>query len=271
MQFAEASNLDWNVVSAELSYPTPDGYQTVDNRVALLRTDTFAQIGMVSPTYEIFQNSSLKELVNPMVEEGMLEITNIGEIGGGRKVFIQAKMAQEFVVVGEETQAMLTFLNSHDGCTPLSAGVTSTRVICQNTFAQAMTDMDSRLRHLVGINEKAVTIQETANYVNAGMKKYQEAAEVLSKTMVSGDDMDRILAHAFKKEAAKVRARETIQNLFRNGRGNEGKSLWDAVNGITEYVTHQSKKTTESRFTYANFGAGAEISRRAMDRALAIV
>lgn len=272
MQLANQTTLDWNVVSAPLSYSAPDGTHAIPSRVALLRDDTLKMIGMVSPSYEVFQNSQLKDLVMPMVEEGLLQIVNMGELNGGSKVFIQAQMAEDFTVAGDKTNAQLTFLNGHDGGTVLSAGVTSIRVICQNTFAQAMTQMNSRLRHNVEIHAKAESIQETASFVNEGMIKYRQAAEVLAITNASPAKVDDLIAAAFgKKSAAEVRARDTIQQLFKNGAGNSGKTLWDAVNGITEYTTHRSKRTAEGRFQYANFGTGARVSRRAMDVALAMV
>lgn len=273
MLFANQTNLDWNVVKAPLSYTSPKGTDTeIPGRVALLRDDSYDMLSIVSPSYEVFQNTQLKGLVMPMVEEGLLKIVNMGEIAGGKRVFIQAQMADEFVVAGEETNAQLTFLNGHDGGTVLSAGVTSIRVICQNTFAQAMTDMGSRLRHSIDIHEKAVTIQETAKYVNEGMIKYRQAAEVLAITNTTPGTVDELIARAFgKKSAAEVRCRDQIQQLFRNGTGNSGKTLWDAFNAVTEYTTHKSKKTVEGRFQYAQFGQGSRVARRAMDAALALV
>lgn len=273
MLFATETNLNWDVIKAPLSYVDPEGTGTeIPTRVALLRDDTYDMLSIVSPGYEVFQNWQLKNLVMPMVEEGLLKIVNMGEIAGGKRVFIQAQMADEYTVAGEETKAQLTFLNGHDGGTVLSAGVTSVRVICQNTFAQAMTDMGSRLRHSIDIHEKAVTIQETAKYVNEGMIKYRQAAEVLANQRALGNDVDDLIARAFgKKSAAEVRARDEIQHLFKNGTGNSGVTLWDAFNAITEYTTHKAKKTVEGRFQYAQFGQGSRVARRAMDAALALV
>ena len=273
MLFANQTTLDWDVVKAPLSYTDPDGTDTkIAGRVALLRDDSYDMLSIVSPSYEVFQNSQLKDLVMPMVEEGLLKVTNMGELGGGKRVFIQAQMADDYTVAGEETNAMLTFMNGHDGGTVLSAGVTSIRVICQNTFAQAMTQMNNRLRHSIDIHEKSVTIQETAKYVDQGMIKYRQAAELLAITKTTPGTVDELIARAFgKKSAAEVRCRDQVQQLFRNGTGNSGETLWDAFNAITEYTTHKAKKTVDGRFQYAQFGQGATISRRAMDAAVALV
>ena len=139
MAFMTKDNLDWNVVSAPLSYTLPNGEtREMGNRVVNLRDDNYAQLGIVSPTYEVFQNSSLKNLVAPMLSEGLITIENQGYLGKGSQVFIQARMAEEFRIVGENHVGMLTLMNSHDGGSNLSAGVTDTRIVCSNTFAQAM-------------------------------------------------------------------------------------------------------------------------------------
>lgn len=272
MEIATQASLDWNVLELPVTVTLPDGTQReIKDKKALYREDTLGQLGFVSKKYEVVQNSVLTNLVDPLVSEGLLEVVNTGYIKGGRLVFIQAQMAQEFEIAGETHRGMLTLLNSHDGSTQLSAGVTDTRVICQNTFAMAYSEMSTRLQHKLGVNERALGITETVNYVNDRMRKFQEAAEVLASTEATVGKVDQIIRAAYsKKEGDTVRNRDQIVNLFFNGRGNEGRTLWDAFNAVTEYNTHASRPTTEARFAYSNFGSGASVSRRAIDAALAL-
>jgi phage/plasmid-like protein (TIGR03299 family) len=270
MQIATQASLDWNVVSCPLSVTLPDGgTREVKSRRVLVRDDNFDQVGVVGNRYEIVQNRVITGLVTPLVEEGLLEVVNQGYIGTGSKVFIQAQMTEEYNIAGETHRAMLTMMNSHDGTSPLAAGVTDTRVICQNTFAMAMEDMSTRLQHKLGINEQALKITETLDFVNERMRRYATAAEALNSTRATVGQVDQIIRSAYgKKENETVRNRDEIVNLFFQGAGNEGATLWDAVNAITEFNTHRSAKTAEARFGYANFGTGARVARRAIDMAL---
>lgn len=272
MQIATQASLDWNVVACPMSVQLPDGTsRQVKTRKVLVRDDSFEQVGVVGNRYEIVQNSVITGLVQPLVSEGLLEIVNQGYLGTGSKVFIQAQMTQEYEIVGETHRAMLTMMNSHDGTSPLAAGVTDTRVICQNTFAMAMEDMSTRLQHKLGINEQALKITETLDFVNERMKTYAEAANVLATTKATVGQLDRIIQSAYgKKENETVRNRDEIVNRFFAGAGNEGATLWDAFNAITEFNTHASGKTAEARFGYANFGTGSRVARRAIDMALAL-
>lgn len=272
MQIATQASLDWNVIACPVTVQLPDGTsREVPNRKVLVRDDNLDQVGVVGGRYEIVQNSVITNLVRPLVEEGLLEIVNQGYIGTGSKVFIQAQMADEYEIAGEKHRAMLTMLNSHDGTSPLAAGVTDTRVICQNTFAMAMEDMSTRLQHKLGVNEQALKITETLDFVNERMRRFSEAAETLASTKATVGQFDRILLAAYgKKEGDTVRNRDQIAERFFAGRGNEGATLWDAFNAITEFNTHVSAKTAEARFGYANFGTGASVARRAIDAALAL-
>ena len=269
MTFATVDNLDWNVISRDLTYLVDGVEHRVPGKKVQLRDDYHTVLGITSSAYTVFQNSELRALVAPMVEEGLLEITNIGYLGTGAKVFVQAQMTESYRVAGEEHKGSLTILNSHDGSSALAAGVTDTRVICSNTFASALTDLDTRLRHTSDIATRALDIATTINFVNEGMAKFAEASEALAATRCTEDTLNELITAAYGRET--VRARNQIVEFYRSGVGNEGKTLWDGLNGLTQFITHESNKKEGKRFASANFGAGAAVSRRFMNHALQLV
>ena len=113
--------LDWNVITRDLFVMVDGNEVKVPQKVAHLRDDTNEVIGVTGTSYNVFQNSSLRAMIDPAVEEGILEIENIGVIKNGSKVFIQAKMAENFTIAGEETKGMISLLNAHDGTAALAA------------------------------------------------------------------------------------------------------------------------------------------------------
>ncbi len=272
MTFSTNDQLNWGVSSAALTATLDDGQQIpVFDKVAQVRDDNGAVLGITSPSYEIYQNNDLKNLITPMVDEGLLEITNIGYLGKGEKVFIQAQMAQEYKIVGEAHRARITLLNAHDGSAALAAGVTDHRVICSNTFAMAMTDLDKRLRHTADIHTHALEITQTIDYVNENMMRFRDASETLAHTNCDDAMLDTLIAATYKKPVENVRAANSIRRFFREGAGNEGVSLWDGLNAITQYTTHSAMKDDGKRFASVNFGANALRNRTAMNAALALV
>ena len=108
--------------------------------------------------------------------------------------------------------------------------------------------------------------------MNEGMKKFGESAEILATTKCNVETLDSLLSYAFKKDDVKtLRPRNQIVEFYRSGVGNEGKTLWDGLNGLTQWVTHNSSKKDGVRFASSNFGKGSEVTRRFMNGALALV
>jgi hypothetical protein len=129
--------------------------------------------------------------------------------------------------------------------------------------------MSTRLQHKLGVNERALGIPETLEYVNTRMKMFQDAAETLSSAKATTAQVERVFRAAYgKKQDETVRNWDQLWALYRNGQGNEGATLWDAFNAVTEFNSHSARKTSDARFTYSNFGSGASIARRAIDAAL---
>jgi hypothetical protein len=129
--------------------------------------------------------------------------------------------------------------------------------------------MSTRLQHKLGVNERALGIAETVNYVNERMKMFQDAAETLSLKKATTAQVEQVFRAAYgKKQGETVRNWDELWGLYKNGRGNEGSTLWEAFNAVTEFNSHSARKTADARFAYSNFGSGASIARRAIDAAL---
>jgi hypothetical protein len=212
------------------------------------------------------QNEDLKSLISPMISEGLLTVTNQGYLSKGAKVFIQAQVNQEFQVAGESYKGLITLLNGHTGNASVAIGTTATRVICSNTFAMAYSDIGTKFRHSVGVTDRVLESTVVINYVNDAMRKYSEYVETLASARCTPLQLSRAVEEIYQQPVDKMRDSfvSQLNNLFYNGKGPEGKTMYDAFNAITEYATHYSRKSKDGRFNYANFGKGADINRRAM-------
>ena len=263
--FAITSNLDWTISKRPLVFPLANGeLQTVPDKYGIVRDDNDSFLGVVSRDYEVVQNSELLNLINPMVEEGLLTVQNMGYLNNGSKVFAQARINQDFQVVGEDYRAFITLLNGHTGNASVAIGATATRVICGNTFSMAYSDLSERYRHQVGVNERVLESKAVLNYVNGAMAKYAQSVEKLATTPCSSTQFRNALEEIYLKDANKIRNIEVLNNLFYSGAGNEGRTMYDALNAVTDYSSNRSRKTESGRFNYTNFGKGATINRRAM-------
>lgn len=263
--FAITNDLNWNVEQRPLFYSSAEGNPILcQDKVAIARSDNDAFLGVVSRGFEVVQNEVLLSKVQPLVEEGLLTIENIGYLNNGAKVFIQAKVAQEFRVIGEDYRSFITITNGHIGNTAVALGTSSVRVICGNTFVMAYKDLGARFRHSEGVNAKVLESKEVLNYVNGAMEVYSQQVETLARKQCTIGSFHNALEKIHNKEISQMRNVEMLNSLFYGGKGNEGQTYYDAFNAITEFGSNKSRRTSDGRFNYVNFGTGAKINQRAM-------
>jgi hypothetical protein len=99
------------------------------------------------------------------------------------------------------------------------------------------------------------------------MKVYAEKVETLAQATCSGSQFRNALELIYQKEVKDMRGSfvEKLNNLFYSGAGNEGRTMYDCFNAVTEYSNHHARKTNTGNYFYANFGQGANAGRRAME------
>lgn len=267
--FAVTDNLDWEVEQRPLFYPDSQGNPVrFENRVAIVRSDNQYPLGVVSEDYETVQNKDLLALIRPMVDEGVLTIENMGHLNHGAKVFAQARINQEFRVIGEDYKTHITLLNGHVGNTSVAIGPSAVRVICGNTFSMAYANIGERFRHSFGVNQRILETTAVIDFVNRSMQKYTESVETIASSTCTSTQFRTFLEATYGKDLEKMRNVEKLNELFYNGAGNEGRTFYDAFNSVTDFSSNQSRKTFNGRFNYANFGQGSRINQRAMEVAL---
>lgn len=266
-QFAITSDLNWTVSHRPLSFVGNDGMSiAIKERVAVVRDDNSAFLGTVSPDYETVQNSVLLGMVKPMIEEGLLETTNMGYLNGGAKVFIQAQVTEEFKVLGEAYRGSLTLLNGFTGNSAVAIGVSNIRVICNNSFAMAYQNIGEKFRHNAGVNGKVLESTAVIDYVNGAMQKYAEYAETLAQARCTTSQFRESLERIYERPVKDMRESfvTRLEELFHGGAGNEGRTFYDAWNSVTDYNSNESRKTESGRYLYTNFGQGSRVARRAL-------
>jgi len=64
--------------------------------------------------------------------------------------------------------------------------------------------------------------------------------------------------------------REKVIELFEEGKGNNGSTMWDLYNGTTEFVDHFFGSDVDKRFVSSLVGAGADMKNRAFHTAMAM-
>jgi phage/plasmid-like protein (TIGR03299 family) len=269
--FSVSDDLSWSVEKRPLFFTGNDGTPVAwPDKVAIIRQDTGRCLGVVSREFETVQNSDLLSLIQPMVQEGLLTIENTGYLNHGARVFAQARLTQEYNVIGESYKAFVTLLNGHCGNASVALGSTMTRVICGNSFTSAYSDISEKYRHSAGVTQRVLDSTFVIDYVNGALAQYSKYMETLATAPCTGTQFKNYLEAVYNKPVDKMRESFVAQlnDLFYNGAGNSGKTLHDAFAAVTDYSSNQSRKTESGRFLYSQFGQGARSNIRALQAGL---
>jgi phage/plasmid-like protein (TIGR03299 family) len=128
--------LDWTVsqkpVMTEDFLPIP-GYK------ANLRETDGKVLGVVTDRYKIVQNHEAFAFTDGLLGEG-IRYETAGSLQNGKKVWILARLPENYIISGDRVCPYLVFSNSHDGSGSIKVAMTPIRVVCQNTLNLALND-----------------------------------------------------------------------------------------------------------------------------------
>ena len=234
--------------------------ERVENFKALTTVDKTGQkvtLDVVTDRYSVIQNEQVFKTMSEAFKGTGLEYTLscIGTLGGLKKFFISIAVGDDsggFTVNGDKFHSNLNFITSHDGGSFL-AHDSRTRVVCWNTVRASMNggkNVDFKIRHKGDTAAKCADLSRYLNDVFTSREQFIEQMETLAAVKVNAADIRQVVGGYFVMEAFargekledgfKTRSLNMIDgitDLAVSGRGNSGQSLYDALNGATEFWT----------------------------------
>ena len=134
------AGLDWTVEQWPLFARQGDAERAATDRVANVRTDTNAVLGVVSPGYRPFQNREAFEFFDAVVQDKLAIFETAGSLRGGKHVWMLARLPQTLrAAPDDEVRPYVLLTNAHDGSRALRMIPTTVRVVCQNTLHLALS------------------------------------------------------------------------------------------------------------------------------------
>lgn len=138
-QAISLANLDYEVGKANIQYYDEAGMPVqIDGVYSNYRKDNGAFLGLVKSRYEIVQNIDAFGFFDSIVDSGEAIYETAGALGNGERIFIMAKLPDDFEIGGEKIKKYILLSNSHDGSSSVIAGMTNIRVVCNNTLQAAL-------------------------------------------------------------------------------------------------------------------------------------
>jgi phage/plasmid-like protein (TIGR03299 family) len=166
---------------------------------AILRSDTLAVLGIVSPSYTIhdYRDWLLQNVSSLLGEAG---IGSAGLLAGGARAWVQVEVPDSCSVKGVDFRPFLTATTSLDGSMATTYLAGAQVVVCDNTLRVAMKDKDAaklRIRHSTRSTFELATAREALGILEAIEDAF--AAQVKRQIAVKVDDevWDRFLRAHF--------------------------------------------------------------------------
>lgn len=294
-----AAGLGWEVAKVPVFYARDGAMLPVPDQFTLTRDDTRESLGaVVGSKYTPFQNTALFSFLESLRAEGDVRFHTAGSLMGGRKVWALAQVAGELKVKRNgSTDTLAPFIlgySTHDGSACITARLTTIRVVCWNTLSMALREggqPEFRVRHTVSASERTADAARVLGLMADEVVAEQEVLQGLSDTAMPMHDFALFASQVLTGEDDPDKARQTMRDaegrsaslyerkgdsllgLFREGRGNQGTSRYDALNAVTEYVdgiharpgkwSSMDDETLGKAWNAAMFGMGEATKRRA--------
>lgn len=261
-----ASGLDWTVSGRPLYVQDATGqFVKVDGRKAIVRDTDGRVLGDVGEDYLPVQNLDAFGFVDSLFKTEEAKWHTAGSLMNGARTWMLARVPKTIKVGGSQSEEMLPYLffaNSFDGSLPISVLFTAVRVVCQNTYNQALQGARNayRIKHTLGL---APRVDEARKALEIGFT-YFDALESLANRAIAapfGDTqftevLDALIPVPVLAGRAQDNAyseRSAVQHIWLDSPSiaNIRGTAWGAINTWTEYADHHSASRTTNRSSQA--------------------
>lgn len=249
-------------------HPITVNGNTLEDKVVLVDSDGFP-LSVMGDGYGIVQPRSFVDIVESSFEGIPSDIVSALSLYNRKKLVLCVELSGDVFDVrdGDKIKNRIVFVSGFDGKDHLSYFDSLVVPICANTLAAAWGTRGKLYdgeRHTRFIENRLPRFAENLNSMLEDRKVVQSALLSLNATSLTLGDADRVIAGFLNSPSTNAKnQKDSIVDLFVNGKGTKGETYWDLLNGVTEFYTHNSigEKVTdrlEKQMLSSEFGTGAK-------------
>ena len=287
------SNLDYEVDKTNVYFNCgTDCMSEIDGYFATYRKDTNDYLGMVKSRYEIVQNRDAFGFFDAIIDSGEAIFETAGALGNGERIFLVAKLPDDFEIAGEKIEKYIMLTNSHDGSSSVIAGMTNIRVVCNNTLQAALKGLENKVSidHVSGAKNKlkeAHRVMGIASKYSGDVKdifnqmadrkmtegQYREFFEsvftpeyIVAMTSAEEKEMSTRLKNMIEgtTQFAFTHPTQTTEATYA--------TLWGAYNAVSGYYNYiKTFKSTEDKFNSQFFGVANKKMLKSFNQAVSLI
>lgn len=296
-QAIELANLDYEVYKTSI-HPMildADGNEiyssAIPERFATLRNDNNAYLGQVSSRYEIVQNKDAFGFFDSIIDSGEAIFETAGALGNGERIFVTAKLPNDFLVKGEPCNKYLILTNSHDGSSSIICGFTTVRIVCANTLQAALQGLSNKvsIQHKLGAKERIAEAYKVMGIASQYMTEVESIFNAMANTPIKDAQLKSYITDVMKpeykgvteseKEEISTRLKNQVDAIYNFALSHptqvtadaEG-TVWGAYNSISGYYNYIAKfRSQEDKFKSVMFGNANNRINKGFTKALELV
>ena len=254
------AGLDWGVVQKAIFMENGD---TVPEYLVNVRDVDGMVLGVVTKRYKVIQNKEAFDFTDRLLGEGVRYET-AGSLQQGRRIWLLAKMPEEYKVLGDAFATYLVFSNSHDGTGAVRVAVTPVRVVCNNTLNLALSTAKRNWStpHKGDIREKIQEAGNTLLLASSYVKRLRQEAEELHKKKLTRQQVEGCIKLLLPGKGDSVLAKENNRRVRGELRWryysapdlkDMGHTAYRFVNAVSDFATHTEPLRRTVRYRERRF------------------
>ncbi|MBQ4396806.1 MAG: DUF945 domain-containing protein [Clostridia bacterium] len=243
----ELAGLNWSVVQKDIA--TADGGKVIPGFKANARESDDKVLGIVTDRYKIVQNTEAFAFTDELLGEGVRYET-AGSLQGGRRIWLLARLPQQYIINGDEITPYLVFMNAHDGSGSIKVAMTPIRVVCSNTLNLALSHAKRcwSCNHIGNIEGKMNEARNTLLYAGQYMTELGKDFARLNQTKLTDAKVFEYIkmlipesndaSNQHKRNVVKLR--NDLQSRYFDAPDLQGigKNAYRFINAVSDFATH---------------------------------
>ena len=242
----EVAGLNWKVVQEPVY---TEANELIEGYEANVRDSDRKVLGVVTNRYKVIQNEEAFSFTDSLLGEGVRYET-AGSLQGGKKVWLLARMPQDYIITGERISPYLVFSNTHDGSGAIKVALTPIRVVCNNTLNLALSSAKRSwsMIHTGDIQGKLEEAKDTLFKAEAYMDELGKEIEDLRMKRMSDQQvldyieillpLDENMTAQQKKNIIRLQEDMKMRYFDAPDLKGVGKNAYRFVNAVSDFATH---------------------------------
>lgn len=292
-QAIKLANLDYIVEKAPIyaqvagSIESGDAdFSPFDEKVATYRTDTNEVLGLVGGRYEIIQNNEAFGFFDAIIDKGEAIFETAGVLGKGERIFVTAKLPDDFRVNGEECNKYLMLTNSHNGSSSITVGLTTVRVVCNNTLQAALSNLQNKvsIQHKGNAKDKLAEAYRVMGIASIYMTEIEGVYNQMAKTEIKDAELKKYIEEVMRPEILSEkeesqRFKNQVDKIYEFALSHPTQltdaargTVWGAYNAISGYYNWEANyENNEKKLVSIMYGNANKKILKGFDKALQLI